>query len=298
MEEKDRPLHGELQLPFKHSYLHGHIYPPFIKQKHLDATKAFKLREDDVVIATFPKNGTTWTQKIVQNLHRVHQTGHDLTKDDKVLADLIPWIENEHTDKPDSMPGPRYLKTHNSYDWVAHDPAVPCKYIYVVRNPKDVCVSLWHHCKGFSVFEYDGPFEEFSELFLQGKVESGDWWDHVKEFYQNKRDMNILFLKYEDMHADGITAIRKINDYCDLPPLSDEMATQVLNLSAFKSMKVDPKSNYSWLDEVRKKDQAPFMRKGKVGDWSNFFTPEMAERFDEKTNRIFADLDLDFSDKM
>ena len=42
------------------------------------------------------------------------------------------------------------------------------KYIY--RNPKDVCVSLWHHCKGFSVFEYDGPFEEFAELFLQGKV--------------------------------------------------------------------------------------------------------------------------------
>ena len=33
-----------------------------------------------------------------------------------------------------------------------------------------MCVSLWHHCKGFSVFEYDGPFEEFAELFLQGKV--------------------------------------------------------------------------------------------------------------------------------
>jgi hypothetical protein len=53
------------------------------QQRHLDATRAFKLRADDVLIATFPKNGTTWTQKIIQNLHKIHQTGHDLTKDEK-----------------------------------------------------------------------------------------------------------------------------------------------------------------------------------------------------------------------
>ena len=37
------------------------------------------------------------------------------------------------------------------------------------------------------------------------------------------------------------------------------------------------------------------MRKGTVGDWANYFTPEMAAKFDEKTQRIFAELDLDFS---
>ena len=36
------------------------------------------------------------------------------------------------------------------------------------------------------------------------QVESGDWWVHVKEFYQNPRETNMLFLKYEDMHADGV----------------------------------------------------------------------------------------------
>ena len=36
------------------------------------------------------------------------------------------------------------------------------------------------------------------------QVESGDWWVHVKEFYKNTRDMDVLFMKYEDMHADGI----------------------------------------------------------------------------------------------
>ena len=47
------------------------------------------------------------------------------------------------------------------------------------------------------------------------------------------------------------SAIKKLNDFCSLPPLTDEMAAQVVELSAFKSMKTDPKSNYSWLDDVR-----------------------------------------------
>ena len=48
----------------------------------------------------------------------------------------------------------------------------------------------------------------------------------------------------------NIAAIKKLNDFIDLPPLTNEMAEEVLALSAFKSMKKDPKSNYSWLDDV------------------------------------------------
>ena len=46
----------------------------------------------------------------------------------------MPWIENieDHT-QLDEMKGPRYLKTHNSYDFVAYDAAVRNKYIYVAR---------------------------------------------------------------------------------------------------------------------------------------------------------------------
>ena len=40
--------------------------------------------------------------------------------------------------------------------------------------------------------------------FISTQVESGDWWEHVRGFYKNKRDMTVLFMKYEDMHADGV----------------------------------------------------------------------------------------------
>ena len=59
------------------------------------------------------------------------------------------------------------------------------------RNPKDVCVSLYHHCKGFEVFEYDGPFEEFAELFLNGKVRTYRLW--MKFWITCNADNNKLF---------------------------------------------------------------------------------------------------------
>jgi aryl sulfotransferase len=49
------------QLPVKTYELHNH---------HFDSTiwNDFKFREDDIVIASYAKSGTTWTQQIVAQL--------------------------------------------------------------------------------------------------------------------------------------------------------------------------------------------------------------------------------------
>lgn len=36
--------------------------------------------------------------------------------------------------------------------------------IYVTRNPKDTCVSLYHYCK--LMHDYNGTFEELADLFI------------------------------------------------------------------------------------------------------------------------------------
>ena len=65
--------------PHKYSFLFyvlGEIYPSFIKESTLEEIRNFKLRPDDVFIATYPKNGTTWTQGLIQKLHAAHKTGY------------------------------------------------------------------------------------------------------------------------------------------------------------------------------------------------------------------------------
>ena len=42
--------------------------------------------------------------------------------------------------------------------------------IYIARNAKDVCTSLFHFIKSISHYDnYNGTFEEFCELFLRGQ---------------------------------------------------------------------------------------------------------------------------------
>ena len=55
--------------------------------------------------------------------------------------------------------------------------STPCKYIYAARNPKDLAISFYHHYHAYHVPGIE--WKEFLEYFLAGKVEFGDYFDHV-----------------------------------------------------------------------------------------------------------------------
>ena len=74
----------------------------------------------------------------------------------------------------DEMASPRAFKSHFPYDQIpcGLPNATPGKYIYVMRNPKDVFVSLHIHVSAIPTLikkDWDDYFEEF----LQGNVPYG-----------------------------------------------------------------------------------------------------------------------------
>lgn len=68
------------------------------------------------------------------------------------------------------LPSPRFIKTHLPFHLLPlqlRTQKKEAKIIYVTRNPKDACISFYHHHKMFE--GYKGEFEKFCELFLDGK---------------------------------------------------------------------------------------------------------------------------------
>ena len=45
-------------LPFLHNIVNGIVFPDFITQQRMDYLKMFKLRPDDIFVATYLKSGT------------------------------------------------------------------------------------------------------------------------------------------------------------------------------------------------------------------------------------------------
>ncbi|KAL3193986.1 hypothetical protein MRX96_001903 [Rhipicephalus microplus] len=110
-----------------------------------------------------------------------------------------------------SFPGSA-IKTHMLYD--EDRICSEAKYIYVVRNPFDCCVSFYHHYKLYPIYQFEqGTFDEFFELFLAGDVDGGDYFDHLSSWYPHRNDHNVLFIRYEDLKRDTKSWILALADF-------------------------------------------------------------------------------------
>ena len=66
-------------------------------------------------------------------------------------------------------------------------------------------------------------------------------------------------------------------------PLSDDLTSRIAEQCTFSGMKKN-KASYSL---PAKDGESSLLRKGVVGDWKNYFTPELNERFE---NEVLAQL--------
>lgn len=67
------------------------------------------------------------------------------------------------------VPSPRVLNTHLPFCHLPPDSIKKrSKIIYLVRNHKDVAVSYYNHTRNIKMYEYEGSWNAFLELFAKG----------------------------------------------------------------------------------------------------------------------------------
>ncbi len=235
----------------------------------------YRARPGDIFIATYPKCGTTWVQYIVYLLlhDAVPLTGGQL------LGHSIPHLEEVGKEAVEALPDPRAIKTHFPYSMTPQHREA--RYIYVARNPFDCVVSFFHHTRGFEKhYNFsDGVFADFFECFVAGEVDFGDYFDHLSSWHAHRDDRNVLFLTFEKMKEDEREAVVQIATFLGLPCATDEnKLDDVLRHSSFESMR---EGQDRWSSR-RTDDMPAFVRKGVVGDWLNYFSPEQANRLADR----------------
>lgn len=208
-----------------------------------------------------------------------------------------PYLERTGKGPAEGLPSPRHLSVHTPY---SHTPIrANSRYIYVARNPRDTCVSYYHFTKeGIGGSNYrDASFDEYFQSFVEGNVPYGDYFDHVKGWWDHRYDPNVLFLTYEDMMAGPGEAILKVasfistekHDYCKLlMDNNNEILDKVVTNTTFNMMKdmkvvIKAASSSSCGDTLLDCGvKVNFFRKGIVGDWINYFSHEQLDQLNQK----------------
>lgn len=133
-----------------------------------------------------------------------------------------------------------------------------------------------------SFHDLDTTFEEFFELFMAGMIPPGSYFDHVMSFWNKRHEPNVLFLTYEEMKKDLRTSIEKVALFLEKTIPKDKMELLLDHLS-FENMKKNSACNLEPLLKLKTGEAKndTLMRKGEIGDWKNYLSPEMSQKFDE-----------------
>ncbi|XP_050037806.1 sulfotransferase 1B1-like [Dermacentor andersoni] len=283
-------------------FIDGLCIRSFFPESLIRSTLAYSPHPDDIFVVSYPKCGTTWTQYLVLSVLTDGEPPTSL--EDFMLAS--PYMEMMGAEAAEKMPRPGLLKTHLPFDKQPY--SKQAKYIYVARNPYDVCVSYYYFLKSMTPKRVkDVSFSKFHQLFVSGSVSYGDYFDHLLSWYKHRHDNNVLFLTYEQLKKEpGFWTLKIANflggDYADrmredpvlLQKVLDatmlEKMMQVFNGKIFTVIKrlldLPPDRAIKSMEVYRSKLAHPeemhedygFIRKGVVGDWRAHFSKDQIKK--------------------
>ena len=200
-----------------------------IHNHHMDSTRwnNFKFRDDDIIVATYAKSGTTWTQQIISQLLHDGKEGID-------VHHLSPWVDLRIM-PPEAYAGleqqqtRRFVKTHLPVDALVFSPKA--KYLYIARDGRDMVMSMYNHHKNANAKWYgalndtpgrvgpaigpppDDPAVYFREWLERDGFPFWSFWENIRSWWNIRHLPNVKLVHFNDLKRDLPGQIREISDY-------------------------------------------------------------------------------------
>lgn len=251
----------------------------------------FRPRDGDVVVATYPKCGTTWTQRIVDML--IHQS----TAPRPIMTDY-PWLDatffapiDEVLARLEAQTHRRAIKSHLPFDSLPLYDGV--KYIHVARDGRDACISMHNHQLGFTeaakqrINAANGLPPDFRppptpadprEFYLQWIAEAEapeaapfqdlPFFEYEMTYWRERTRPNLLLVHYNDLKADLPGEMRRISDFLEIATPEDKLA-ELAAAAGFEAMKRQGAGILPELGEFFDRGHDRFLNKGVNGRWKD-----------------------------
>jgi len=253
----------------------------------------------DIVVADPFKAGTTWTQRILQ---QILDNGEERAQ---ALSDTSPWLDSSWGDHPRMLAmleeqrdkgERRVMKSHLPAD--ALPIASQARYLFVGRNGKDLGISLHNYLSQFSaetMAEIDcvhaawsgdaTPLvipEDMREFFDRWLSTDGygccDLFDIVRTWWQLRDEPNVLLVHYLELKEDLPGQVARMAEFVGVEPAGLRME-RILEHCSFGYMRARAE-RMAPFGGAHMEDPKKFFHKGPARDYRAELAPEQIERFD------------------
>lgn len=257
--------------------------------------------EGDIVVADPFKAGTTWTQRILQ---QILSNGEE---HDAGLSETSPWLDSswgKHAemlavlDRQREAGTRRVIKSHVPADALPIAPQA--RYVFVGRNGKDLGISFHNYLHNFSETtieeinrihaEWSGDptplvipddMQQFFDLWLETDgYQCCDLLDIMASWWRFKDESNVLLVHYRNLKDDLSGEVARIARFLSVDPDSLRMDAIVEHCS-FEYMSGRAEKMAPFGGEHMSSAKA-FFDKGPKRDFRTELKPEQIERFDRK----------------
>ena len=269
---------------------------------------SFVPRNDDIIISTSYKAGTTWLQGICATL--VYQSPDP----PGTLDELSPWLDalfeptQDVIERMDRLTERRYLKTHLPLDAIPYRETT--KYIYVGRDGRDVWMSMWNHWHNMNpdvinMFNSDPerkgpkfplPPDDINAAFDEWLTKASFSWEkdgypfwshhyHAQSWWNFRHLDNILFVHFDDLLDDLGGQMRRISDYLDIP-VNEAIWPALVRSVTFDEMKSNAHKRAPGSDKGIWKDATNFFHKGANRRWEGALTQDQIKRYEQLVDEL------------
>ena len=274
-------------------------YPQKVRehQHHLLDSKiwnAFTFRDDDIIIGTYSKSGTTWVQQIVAQL--LWKGAEHIN-----VNALSPWLDcafpsqEERLAQVEAQTHRRFLKSHLPVDTLAFSPRA--KYLYIARDGRDVLWSLYNHHRKFKkdvIRSIDGApwrvgpplgdapasvLHYFRNWLAHDGAPWWPYWEHIRSWWAIKDLPNVMLLHFARLKADMSAEIRRIAAFLDIA-IDENVWDAILKHCSFQYMKTHGAITVPFAGELWEGGVSTFMHKGNNKKWKDILTLEDIERYE------------------
>lgn len=278
-----------LEWPKKTRELHSH---------HFDSTiwNDLEFRDDDIVVSTYAKSGTTWMQQILAQMI----FGGDPTLQ---VAEMSPWLDLRVPPKEVKLPvveaqtHRRFMKTHLPVDALVYSPIA--KYIYIARDGRDVVWSLYNHHINANATWYEalndtpglvGPRIEpppgdivqyWHDWFERDGFPFWPFWENIRSWWAIRHLPNIMFVHFAHLKADMPGMMRRIAAFFEIPIREDNWDA-IVEYCSFDWMKKNATQSVPLGGAFWDAGAEVFINKGINGRWRDTLSAKDCEAYETR----------------